>query len=206
MPCPALETPYVFYYNINIDPVVWSRGNIMKNKLGFTLLELLVVVLIIGILAAIALPQYRKAVIRARFAEVDTVVNAAKKNIQMYFYVHDWPRGDDEVFFTGAFNANSIDLPGNCESPTECETKLANYYVECDQSKCVIDMSFKFLETGTELMLVMLQGRDTWFGESGSALTREICQWLQERNYPGTADAVSQCNEFGISLREYSME
>lgn len=50
----------------------------MRN--GFTLIELLVVVLIIGILASIAMPQYNKAVLRARFADALQVGEALKKH------------------------------------------------------------------------------------------------------------------------------
>ena len=56
----------------------------MKNK-AFTLIELLVVVLIIGILSAIALPQYQKAVSRAKFTQVLVYMDAFVKAQKLYF-------------------------------------------------------------------------------------------------------------------------
>ena len=76
---------------------VFASGK-MQNKGGFTLLEVLVVVLIIGILTSIALPQYQKAVMKARFAKAR---QAAKAYIDMAYVYHDtynaWPESFDEL-------------------------------------------------------------------------------------------------------------
>lgn len=59
----------------------------MKNK-GFTLIELMIVVAIIGILAAIAIPAYQDYTIRAQIAEGINLTNAVKPKIQEYYKQH----------------------------------------------------------------------------------------------------------------------
>lgn len=57
----------------------------MKNQQGFTLIELMIVVAIIGILAAIAIPAYQDYTIRAQVSEGLNLSGAAKAAVTEYY-------------------------------------------------------------------------------------------------------------------------
>ncbi len=58
----------------------------MKNtQQGFTLIELMIVVAIIGILAAVAIPAYQDYTVRAKVSEVMVIASKDKSSVSEYY-------------------------------------------------------------------------------------------------------------------------
>jgi prepilin-type N-terminal cleavage/methylation domain-containing protein len=97
----------------------------ITNKKAFTLIEMLVVVLIIGILAAIALPKYFHAVEKSRFATVWSTVKTIKEAQERYYMINS--------SYTANFDDLDISLPSSAS--------VVNYQ---DWSTADIDGKFRY--------------------------------------------------------------
>ena len=82
-----------------------------KVQQGFTLIELMIVVAIIGILAAIAIPAYQDYTIRAKVSEVVGLGSAAKTGLyEIYAATGAMPAAGDQIIddLTDTFVASDI--------------------------------------------------------------------------------------------------
>lgn len=97
----------------------------MKQKKGFTLIEILIVTLIVGTLAMVALPQYERAVLRSKAAEIWAILPTVRSAAQEYCLANGGGTRDIPV------EDLSVDFPSNFKSTvfscSNCNSFLSGY-------------------------------------------------------------------------------
>lgn len=77
------------------------------KKDGFTLLEIVIVIIVIGILAGIALPNYRKTVLKSEWVDAYVALDILYKAVHLYYDINkQWP--PDQTWDIGSTDCNDI--------------------------------------------------------------------------------------------------
>ena len=94
----------------------------MTRKNGFTLVEMLIVLAVIGIIAAIAVPQYSDYVTRSKLAEASATLSETRVRLEQYF--------QDNRTYVGACAAGTVaPLPTGRYFTYTCPTLTATTFV-----------------------------------------------------------------------------
>ena len=84
----------------------------MQRNSGFSLVELMIVIVIIGVLAAVAVPSYNNNVTKAKMSEADATLGSIRTQLRVYY-------GENGVYPTAASGSYVIGADWNDIKVTE---------------------------------------------------------------------------------------
>ena len=158
----------------------------LDNHLAaFTLIELLVVVLIIGILAAVAVPQYKKAVLKSRFSTLYPIAQSLAQGQESY-YLNQGEYAEDLA-------ALDVSVPGNSSGKT---TTLQ----DGTQVKLGVEENHIYVraDKGNNALMIYQNHSPNFAGETHCEAKQDddLANWLCEKGLDGTFVG----NKFGYAI------
>jgi type IV pilus assembly protein PilA len=137
-----------------------------KNK-GFTLIELMIAVAIVGILSAIALPAYINYLIRAQISESFELIGGIQVAIEEYYAIHgkfpptmgDLPIAEPQGKYTNYSEQNGlIIVTFNANANTKIQGALLGWEAMADSNTGVVSWSCgNFTKTALKYLPVVCQ-------------------------------------------------
>lgn len=101
-------------------------GLIRQKNRGFTIVELLIVIVVIGILATITIVAYNGIQVRARDADRASDISTIKKKLEIYYASNgSYPSAYDMMSST--FRKNSLDIQNDGTVTPAGSTQAINY-------------------------------------------------------------------------------